>query len=206
MPSSPCASAAAWALPAFSRSSIDPTPTGIQEFSVKTAITELFGIEHPIIQGGMHYVGLAELAAAVSDAGGLGIITGLTQKTPELLAKEIARCRGMTTSSRVRSSESLTPARRDTGSGERSRHSGEEHLSERIVRFSFANHFRWKRRSAAALSATGLTPPERGGRPRLPAKSPRCRAAPASVRCSAREVRCWSRQRPPARSHQSRCS
>jgi NADH:quinone reductase (non-electrogenic) len=63
---------------------------------VKTAITELFGIEHPIIQGGMHYVGFAELAAAVSNAGGLGIITGLTQKTPELLAKEIARCRDMT--------------------------------------------------------------------------------------------------------------
>jgi NADH:quinone reductase (non-electrogenic) len=63
---------------------------------VKTAITELFGIEHPIIQGGMHFVGFAELAAAVSNAGGLGIITGLTQRTPELLAKEIARCRDMT--------------------------------------------------------------------------------------------------------------
>jgi NADH:quinone reductase (non-electrogenic) len=63
---------------------------------VKTAITRLFGIEHPIIQGGMHYVGFAELAAAVSNAGGLGIITGLTQKTPELLAREIARCRDMT--------------------------------------------------------------------------------------------------------------
>lgn len=63
---------------------------------MKTAITELFGIEHPIIQGGMHFVGFAELAAAVSNAGGLGIITGLTQKTPELLAKEIGRCRDMT--------------------------------------------------------------------------------------------------------------
>jgi NAD(P)H-dependent flavin oxidoreductase YrpB (nitropropane dioxygenase family) len=63
---------------------------------VKTAITEMFGIQHPIIQGGMHYVGFAELAAAVSNAGGLGIITGLTQRTPELLAKEIARCRDMT--------------------------------------------------------------------------------------------------------------
>ena len=63
---------------------------------MKTRITELFGIEHPIIQGGMHYVGFAELAAAVSAAGGLGIITGLTQRTPELLAKEIARCRDMT--------------------------------------------------------------------------------------------------------------
>ena len=63
---------------------------------MKTRITELFGIRHPIIQGGMHYVGLAELAAAVSNAGGLGIITGLTQKTPELLAREIRRCRDLT--------------------------------------------------------------------------------------------------------------
>ena len=63
---------------------------------MKTKITELFEIQHPIIQGGMHYVGFAELAAAVSNAGGLGIITGLTQKTPELLAHEIAKCRAMT--------------------------------------------------------------------------------------------------------------
>ncbi len=63
---------------------------------MKTRITELFGIRHPIIQGGMHYVGLADLAAAVSNAGGLGIITGLTQPTPEDLAREIERCRGMT--------------------------------------------------------------------------------------------------------------
>lgn len=63
---------------------------------MKTAITEMFGIEHPIIQGGMHYVGFAEMAAAVSNAGGLGIITGLTQKTPADLANEIARCRDMT--------------------------------------------------------------------------------------------------------------
>jgi NAD(P)H-dependent flavin oxidoreductase YrpB (nitropropane dioxygenase family) len=63
---------------------------------MKTKITELFGIQHPIIQGGMHYVGFAELAAAVSNAGGLGIITGLTQGTPEKLANEIARCREMT--------------------------------------------------------------------------------------------------------------
>ena len=63
---------------------------------MKTAITEMFEIQHPIIQGGMHYVGFAELAAAVSNAGGLGIITGLTQRTPEDLAKEIARCRDMT--------------------------------------------------------------------------------------------------------------
>jgi len=63
---------------------------------VRTAITEMFGIRHPIIQGGMHFVGFAELASAVSNAGGLGIITGLTQKTPDLLAREIARCRDMT--------------------------------------------------------------------------------------------------------------
>ena len=63
---------------------------------MKTRITEMLGIEHPIIQGGMHYVGFAEMAAAVSGAGGLGIITALTLQTPELLAKEIARCRDMT--------------------------------------------------------------------------------------------------------------
>ncbi|KVN25931.1 nitronate monooxygenase [Burkholderia stagnalis] len=63
---------------------------------MKTRITELFGIDYPIIQGGMHYVGFAELAAAVSNAGGLGIITGLTQRTPDDLAAEIRRCREMT--------------------------------------------------------------------------------------------------------------
>ena len=63
---------------------------------MKTRIAELFNIQHPIIQGGMHYVGFAELASAVSNAGGLGIITGLTQKTPNDLAKEIARCHEMT--------------------------------------------------------------------------------------------------------------
>ncbi len=63
---------------------------------MKTRITEMFGIRHPIIQGGMHFVGFAELAAAVSNAGGLGIITGLTQRSPELLANEIRRCREMT--------------------------------------------------------------------------------------------------------------
>lgn len=63
---------------------------------MKTRITEMLGIEHPIIQGGMHYVGYAEMAAAVSNAGGLGIITGLTQRTPQDLANEIARCRDMT--------------------------------------------------------------------------------------------------------------
>ena len=63
---------------------------------MKTRITELFGIEHPIMQGGMHYVGFAEMAAAVSEAGGLGTITALTQGSPENLAKEIARAREMT--------------------------------------------------------------------------------------------------------------
>jgi nitronate monooxygenase len=63
---------------------------------MKTRITELFGIQHPIIQGGMHYVGFAELAAAVSNAGGLGIITGLTLKTPQDLDSEIKRCKDMT--------------------------------------------------------------------------------------------------------------
>ena len=63
---------------------------------IKTKITEMFGIEHPVIQGGMHYVGFAEMASAVANAGGLGIITGLTQKTPDDLAKEIAKCHEMT--------------------------------------------------------------------------------------------------------------
>lgn len=63
---------------------------------MRTRITQLLGIEHPIVQGGMHYVGFAELAAAVSNAGGLGLITALTQRTPELLAREIARCHAMT--------------------------------------------------------------------------------------------------------------
>lgn len=63
---------------------------------MKTRITELFNIERPIIQGGMHHVGLAELAAAVSNAGGLGVITALTQPSAEALSREIARCREMT--------------------------------------------------------------------------------------------------------------
>ena len=63
---------------------------------MKTRITEMFGMRYPIIQGGMHHVGYAELASAVSNAGGLGIITGLTQPTPEDLAREIARCHEMT--------------------------------------------------------------------------------------------------------------
>ncbi|MDB4816448.1 nitronate monooxygenase family protein [Gammaproteobacteria bacterium] len=63
---------------------------------LKTRITDLFGIEHPVIQGGMQWVGYAELVSAVSNAGALGILTALTQPTPEDLAKEIARTRAMT--------------------------------------------------------------------------------------------------------------
>lgn len=63
---------------------------------MKTQVTELLGIEYPIVQGGMQWVGTAELASAVSNAGGLGILTALTQPTPEDLRKEIARCRTMT--------------------------------------------------------------------------------------------------------------
>ena len=64
---------------------------------MKTRITELFDIERPIIQGGMHYVGFAPLAAAVANAGGLGFITALTQPSPQHLAEEIRKCRALTT-------------------------------------------------------------------------------------------------------------
>jgi nitronate monooxygenase len=64
--------------------------------AIKTRITELLGIEYPIVQGGMMWVGRAELASAVSNAGGLGILTGLTQPTPDDLRREIDRCRSMT--------------------------------------------------------------------------------------------------------------
>ena len=63
---------------------------------MKTRVTEMLGIEHPIVQGGMQWVGIAEMASAVSNAGGLGTLTGLTQPTPEDLLKEISRCREMT--------------------------------------------------------------------------------------------------------------
>lgn len=63
---------------------------------MKTRVTEMLGIRYPIIQGGMQWVGRAELASAVSNAGGLGILTALTQETPAALAREIARCRAMT--------------------------------------------------------------------------------------------------------------
>jgi NADH:quinone reductase (non-electrogenic) len=63
---------------------------------MKTRITEMLGIQYPIIQGGMQWVGRAELASAVSNAGGLGVLTALTQPTPQALAAEIERCRSMT--------------------------------------------------------------------------------------------------------------
>lgn len=63
---------------------------------MRTRFTEMFGIEHPIVQGGMQWVGRAELVSAVANAGALGFLTALTQPTPEALVKEIARCRDMT--------------------------------------------------------------------------------------------------------------
>lgn len=64
--------------------------------AIKTRFTEEFGIEHPIAQGGMQWVGYAEMVAPVANAGGLGFLTALTQPTPEDLAKEIARTKEMT--------------------------------------------------------------------------------------------------------------
>lgn len=63
---------------------------------MQTRVTSLLGIRYPIVQGGMQWVGRAELASAVSNAGGLGMITALTQPTPDALAREVERCRGMT--------------------------------------------------------------------------------------------------------------
>ena len=64
--------------------------------AIRTRFTELFGVEHPIAQGGMQWVGKAELVAAVANAGALGFITALTQPTPEDLAKEIQRTKDLT--------------------------------------------------------------------------------------------------------------
>ena len=64
--------------------------------AIKTRITEMLQIEHPVVQGGMQWVGVAEMASAVSNAGGLGILTGLTQPNAAALSAEIERCRGMT--------------------------------------------------------------------------------------------------------------
>jgi NADH:quinone reductase (non-electrogenic) len=63
---------------------------------MRTRFTEMFGVEHPIVQGGMQWVGRAELTSAVANAGALGFLTALTQPTPEALVREIARCREMT--------------------------------------------------------------------------------------------------------------
>src|SRR5947208_11831190 len=63
---------------------------------LQTRFTKLVGVEHPIVQGGMQWVGRAELVAAVANAGALGFLTALTQPTPEDLAKEIARTRELT--------------------------------------------------------------------------------------------------------------
>jgi nitronate monooxygenase len=70
--------------------------TATEPVRLRTRITDLLGIEVPIVQGGMQWVGRAELASAVSNAGGLGVLTALTQPTPEALVAEIARCREMT--------------------------------------------------------------------------------------------------------------
>ena len=89
---------------------------------LKTRFTELVGVEHPIVQGGMQWVGRAELVAAVANAGALGFITALTQPTPEDLTREIARCRRRfwQTCRRDRwisRQRTLRRARRDMGEG-----------------------------------------------------------------------------------------
>ena len=76
--------------------------------AIKTRITEMLGIEHPIVQGGMMHVGYAELASAVSNAGGLGIITALTQPSADALRGEIERCRSMTSAVASRSAASTS--------------------------------------------------------------------------------------------------
>ena len=63
---------------------------------LQTRFTQMFGVEHPIVQGGMQWVGRASLVSAVANAGALGFITALTQPTPEDLEKEIKRCRELT--------------------------------------------------------------------------------------------------------------
>ena len=71
-------------------------PTTIRQPAMRTRVTGMLGIDYPVIQGGMMWVGRAQLAAAVSNAGGLGILTALTQPTPQALREEIARCRALT--------------------------------------------------------------------------------------------------------------
>eukprot|EP00041_Stephanoeca_diplocostata_P010302 m.163489 g.163489 ORF g.163489 m.163489 type:complete len:381 (+) comp18103_c0_seq7:142-1284(+) len=72
------------------------TSTDATPWTFATPMTEMLGIKYPIMMGGMHYVGYAELAAAVSEAGGLGVITALTQENPEALRQEIRKCRDLT--------------------------------------------------------------------------------------------------------------
>src|SRR5271155_4487733 len=85
------------AMAAGHKAAVQPfQPKDILKVMMQTRFTQLFGVTHPICQGGMQWVGRAELVAAVANAGGLGIITGLTQPTPEALRKEIQRCREMT--------------------------------------------------------------------------------------------------------------
>ena len=84
----------------------------------KTRFTELVGIDYPIVQGGMMWVGRAELAAAVSNAGGLGILTALTQPTPDALRHEIERCRSMTAKPRCQNAGSRASSPNGASSSE----------------------------------------------------------------------------------------
>src|SRR3546814_11666275 len=92
----------------------EPRPTIHEEtnMSIKTRITELFGIEHPTIQGGLQYVGYADMTAAVSHAGGFGMRTGHTQGTPEILASEIDLDSAMT-STQISVSLTFPPSTRN---------------------------------------------------------------------------------------------
>jgi nitronate monooxygenase len=81
----------------FSEEQPKPKPPSNHDSSkLHTRFTDLFGIRYPIAQGGMQWVGRAELVSAVANAGGLGFLTALTQPSPEALAREIERCRDMT--------------------------------------------------------------------------------------------------------------
>src|SRR6185312_7469579 len=73
-----------------------PSSAAAMPLQMKTRVSKMLGIRYPIVQGGMMWVGRAELAAAVSNAGGLGILTALTQPTPQDLRHEIDRCRRLT--------------------------------------------------------------------------------------------------------------
>jgi NAD(P)H-dependent flavin oxidoreductase YrpB (nitropropane dioxygenase family) len=75
---------------------LEPSKSAGKRTMIKTRFIEMFGVKHPVVQGGMQWVGRATLVQAVANAGGLGFITALTQPTPEALMKEIALCREMT--------------------------------------------------------------------------------------------------------------